>query len=162
MELVFLMARRCRDNLAYAEHIIEKQYAHTLIATHFRKIVSALRVKAIEKYQTYDQDLRAICDRISSRVKDRWDKTFHRSYFEEKELYLNDYERLAFSKSEQISFTYETYIIEVINQLKGGKEDVEKMRNLLKAYRQINQMSLEEAESKGFDRAATDIIKQKL
>jgi hypothetical protein len=49
-----------------------------------------------------------------------------------------------YTRSEQIAYTYEKYLVDAINELDGDPELLEKMRNLFKVYRQINAITIEE------------------
>jgi hypothetical protein len=47
-------------------------------------------------------------------------------------------EGMDYSREDQIRFTYEKYLVDVINELKGNRRDEERMKSNFKAYRQIN------------------------
>jgi len=44
-------------------------------------------------------------------------------------------------RDEQINFTYQHYIVELINEIKGNSVDEEEVKTIMKAYRSITMVS---------------------
>jgi hypothetical protein len=74
--------------------------------------------------------------------KDAFSKLFSSTTFKEKDKYLTNIEGIDFTREDQVRFTYEKYLVDVINELKGNPDDERQMKNKFKAYRQINEIKL--------------------
>jgi len=55
--------------------------------------------------------------------KDVFSKLFSSTSFKEKDKYLTMIEGIDFTREDQILFTYEKYLVDIINELKGNPED---------------------------------------
>ncbi len=87
-------------------------------------------------------------------------KTFQKSYYEEREKFLNKFERDSFTKQEQIRFTCQNYIVSIINEVSGNRKDEAKIKRLIKAYKQINQITLQELSGLRIQQKMLEIIEQ--
>ena len=53
-------------------------------------------------------------------------------------------EGLDFNRNEQIAFTYEKYIVHLINDVKGSQKDEREARSILKNYKRIVGVQVED------------------
>lgn len=61
--------------------------------------------------------------KISTMIKEKVKKVINKKKFFERERFLKGVEELNFTKKEQVEFTYNQYVIEVMGSLKGNETD---------------------------------------
>lgn len=109
--------------------------------------VRFLYSKVKEKFYMYDRYLKKIEEKISSVISDRWKSIFSSEEKEMKDNLLNGLEKYDYQKEDQLKFTFEHYIKEIINRIEPKNHRVV---NFLEKYIEINMITEKEYKGKKF------------
>ena len=89
-------------------------------------------------------------------------KFVNKKSWKEREKFFSSIEGIDFTREEQINFTYEKYIVEIINQVKGNYVDEQEIKAILKSYRIIALITEENLEGMNFKEYAESKMKSQI
>lgn len=161
VELVYLLIVRCSTNVSRALQQVKQHYPKGVWKA-FKKHLQVLQERIQLKFNNYTELLHSYESKVSTIIKDKFSKLLNKASFNEKEKFLNGLEGLDFTRAEHINFTYEKYIIDIINDVKGNDKDEESLKDILKNYRCIAQIATEQVTGTNLTALITRLIKSEI